>query len=224
MVQVAGVSSLEECLFCHSAGVDAVGFTLELPGGIHDGLTPLRAARIIANLPRTLLPVVITYLTDVTAARDLVQHVAGQAIQFHGGLSNSRAERFRALCPGVKTVGRVTVSGPDAIQQARTFEPSLWDALILDSRDPHTGRIGATGRTHDWAISRTIVQVSRVPILLAGGLSPANVREAIETVRPAGVDAHTGLERTDGSRDWERIRQFSHAARAAFATLHQNPI
>ena len=83
------------------------------------------------------------------------------------------------------------------------------DLLLLDSGRPRAAirELGGTGRTHDWSVSRKIVERSPVPVLLAGGLRPANVAEAIRTVRPFGVDVCTGV-RTEGSLDAEKPRAF----------------
>jgi len=94
----------------------------------------------------------------------------------------------------------VHVTGPEALAQARALERRV-DALILDTYDPMTGRHGATGQTHDWSISRQIVAQIRTPVILAGGLTPDNVAEAIRTVRPWAVDVHTGVEDADGTRN-----------------------
>lgn len=91
------------------------------------------------------------------------------------------------------------------------------DAFITDTYDPATGASGATGKTHDWEVSRRLVALSPRPVLLAGGLVPGNVARAIHAVRPAGVDAHTGVEGPDGRKDSARVRAFVAAARAAFA-------
>ena len=215
-VQVAGVSSLEEALLCHRVGVHAVGFTLELPSGIHDGLTTEIAASIVEQLPRDLLVVLITYLDTAEAAAALVRRINADAVQFHGGISDQELRVFKNQCPDVRTIGRVTVAGEAAIADAQRSTPPLWDALILDSHDPGTGRIGATGRVHDWSISSRIVKAARVPVILAGGLNPGNVAAAIRSVRPHGVDAHTGLEEPDGTRRFEKIRAFAQSALAAF--------
>ena len=84
---------------------------------------------------------------------------------------------------------------------------------------PPTGACGATGRTHDWSVSRKLVELSSRPVILAGGLMPDNVRQAIQQVRPAGVDAHTGVEGPDGRKDPAPIRRFVAEARAAFHAL-----
>ena len=91
------------------------------------------------------------------------------------------------------------------------------DAFITDTFDPVTGASGATGKTHDWEISRRIVEHSRHPVILAGGLTPENVGDAIRLVRPAGVDVHTGVEDDQGRKDRRRVEAFVTRARDAFA-------
>ena len=154
-VQIAGVSSLDEALFCRSVGADALGFTLELPAGPHDGLTREKAARIVENLSPDILPVIITYLSAATDACRLVKEVRGKAIQFHGGIAEREIAEFRELCPDIKTIGCVTVRDRSAIETAQQFAGPLWDAIILDSYDPGTGKRGATGKTHDWSNIRS---------------------------------------------------------------------
>jgi phosphoribosylanthranilate isomerase len=90
------------------------------------------------------------------------------------------------------------------------------DFLLLDSFRPADRQVGALGVTHDWSISRRIVEEVRVPVLLAGGLGPDNVTDAIRAVRPAGVDSKTKTDR-DGShaKDIERVHRFCEAARLA---------
>lgn len=215
-VQIAGVSTIEEALFCHEVGVDALGFTLELQAGIHDDLTTEKARAIISQLPLDILPVVITYLDCARDAVALMKQVGAGAIQFHGGIPHDELLRFREEMPQVRTITRVTVSDSGAIPEAVRSGSILWDALILDSYDPATGRTGATGLTHDWRISAQIVQAAQVPVILAGGLTPENVAKAIKIVRPHGVDTHTGVENPDGSRNFTRIDKFTRVALTAF--------
>ena len=89
------------------------------------------------------------------------------------------------------------------------------DFLLLDSHQPSDRQIGALGVTHDWTISRRIVQLVRTPVILAGGLGPENVAEAILAVRPAGVDSKTKTDQTGSHRkDLDRVRRFYETARA----------
>jgi phosphoribosylanthranilate isomerase len=215
-IQIAGVPSLDESIFCAQVGVDALGFTLEVPGGIHDELTWDKAAHIIQRLPRTVSAVVITYLKSLEDISRLVRAVSPHAVQFHGGIEDDHVAVLKRKYPTIKTIGRVTVSGEESVAQAACFCAPLWDAIILDSMDPVTGRLGATGLTHDWSLSSKIVNAASIPVILAGGLTPDNVAEAILTVRPAGVDTHTGIEDGDGSRNLAKIKAFTRAALDAF--------
>lgn len=213
---MAGVSSLEEALFCCKLGVGALGFTLGLPHGIHDGLTRDKARSIIEELPETVMPVLITYISTAHEACKLARHVGATAVQFHGGISRDELLAFRQACPDTRTIGRVTVTGATAVKESADFQPPLWDAIILDSFDPASGLLGATGIKHDWAVSAKIVQLSDLPVILAGGLNPENVADAIKRVRPHSVDAHTGLEKPDGTRSFGKIEAFTRAALEAF--------
>jgi phosphoribosylanthranilate isomerase len=82
------------------------------------------------------------------------------------------------------------------------------DAFITDTYDPTTGRSGATGKTHAWGVSRRLVELSPKPVILAGGLTPENVRAAVLAVRPAGVDVHTGVEGPDGRKAPRLVEHF----------------
>jgi phosphoribosylanthranilate isomerase len=211
-VQIAGVSTLEEALFAARAGADALGFTLRLPHGPHDGLGDEGAARIVAALPPFVTPVAISYPKTAAEAIDLVRVIGARAIQFHGDIELDEVARFAEEEPWVTRVKSVSVTGEDAIKEASEWACHV-DALILDTYDPATGRRGATGQTHDWRISREIVRRIPVPVILAGGLTPQNVAEAIRTVGPWGVDVHTGIENRDGTRNIKSIEWFIHNAK-----------
>jgi phosphoribosylanthranilate isomerase len=104
------------------------------------------------------------------------------------------------------------VTGEDALGHALDYA-AVADALVLDSRT--ADRLGGTGRTHDWSISaRIVAAVARLPVYLAGGLRPENVAEAVARVRPAGVDANSGVEDESGRKDAQRMREFVARARA----------
>ncbi len=93
------------------------------------------------------------------------------------------------------------------------------DAFITDTFDPKTGASGATGKTHDWRVSRRLVELADRPVILAGGLTPENVKRAILEVRPAGVDSHTGVEDTSGRKSREKVRKFLSEAYEGFAIV-----
>jgi phosphoribosylanthranilate isomerase len=117
--------------------------------------------------------------------------------------------------PGSLMMRSVPVSGEESLALARSYD-NIADILMLDSVRADDRKVGALGVTHDWGISRRIVELVHIPVFLAGGLGPDNVAEAIRMVRPAGVDSKTKTDR-DGShaKDFERVRRFYEAARAA---------
>jgi phosphoribosylanthranilate isomerase len=215
-VQIAGVSSLEEALECERRGVDALGFTIRLPTGIHDGLTEAKVRSIIAALPPFISSVAITYVDNAREAVDLCRYLGADTLQLHGEFPTQDLPLIKAGLPNLKVIRSVHVTGKEALAKARSLARNV-DAIILDTYDAASKRGGATGKTHDWSLSRQIVEESRVPIILAGGLNPDNVGEAIDVVRPWAVDVHTGVENHDGTRNFEKIRAFVAAAKGGGA-------
>lgn len=211
-IQIAGVSTLEEALDTIEAGADALGFTVRLPSGLHDDLTEAKARGIVARLPPFVASVAITYVGQPREAVELCRYLGVTTLQLHGPFPTHEIPVLRVGLPHLKIIRAVHVTGESAVAEARALARQV-DAIILDTYDPATGRHGATGRTHDWAISRRIVEELPVPVILAGGLTPANVAGAIAAVRPWGVDVHTGVESDDGRRDPARLRAFIAAAR-----------
>jgi phosphoribosylanthranilate isomerase len=214
-VQVAGISTLEDALACERAGVDAIGFTIGLPTGPHNDLDEAAAARIVRALPPFIVPVLITYRVTAAEVVPMCRAIGLSQVQLHAPADPAEIARMREAIPGLKVILAVNVTGPEALDLARERARHA-DALILDTYDPATGRHGATGKTHDWSLSARIVEAVEVPVILAGGLNPANVAAAIRRVRPWGVDVHTGVERPDGTTDHDLVRAFTAIAHATF--------
>jgi phosphoribosylanthranilate isomerase len=115
---------------------------------------------------------------------------------------------LREALPGVSLVQVIHVTGPESVEEAISVAPHV-DALLLDSGNQKlvVKELGGTGRTHDWRVSRRIVESVRVPVYLAGGLTPQNVAIAIDQVRPFGLDLCSGV-RTKGVLDEAKLKQF----------------
>ncbi len=118
---------------------------------------------------------------------------------------------IRLRLPGVPVMQAISVTGPESVAEARAYA-EVADYLILDTQAPDIPGVGASGATHDWSVSREIVRSVRVPVILAGGLSPENVAEAIRVVRPWGVDSltYTSAPLAGGGfrKDLNRVRAF----------------
>ena len=163
----------------------------------------------------------ITYLEAADEVAGFVDELGVPIVQLHGQIDDAEVECLRRLRPELGIIRSLVVGRHEpAVLQARVerLGPTV-DAFITDTYDPATGADGATGMTHDWSLSRALVTRSDRPVILAGGLTPDNVRAAILAVGPAGVDVHTGVEGPDGRKDAARVRRFVAAARAGFRAL-----
>jgi phosphoribosylanthranilate isomerase len=228
IVQIAGVIDRREAEMLVADGVDWLGFPLRL--AVHrEDLSEAEAARIIHTLRAPAEAVLITYLDRAAEIVALCGDLGVRKVQLHGPVALTELAALRALDPELfvlkSLVIRPTPTGEPGELEAdlAAYEPWV-DAFLTDTYDPVTGAKGATGKTHDWAVSRRLVEISARPVLLAGGLHPDNVAEAIRQVRPAGVDSHTGVEGADGRKDPQKVRAFVERAREAFARLPKNTV
>ena len=220
MIQVAGVSNEADLDFIVKAGVELVGFPLRL--GYHKpDVSESEAARLISLMPGSAQPVLITYLDRASEVLGLMSQLRVSIVQLHGSISMDEIHLLKNNASKIQIIKSLIVREDnlsDLEKQIRDFSDHV-DFFITDTFDPRTGAMGATGKTHDWKISRRLVELSSKPLILAGGLRPDNVEEAISVVRPAGVDVHTGVESSDGKKDPVLVRDFVDRARRAFRAL-----
>ena len=222
IIQIAGILDLEEAQMLLNAGVDWLGFPLRLP--VHkEDLSDTEAATVIAALPSPDAAVLITYLSQASEIIALCRRLNVRKVQLHGAVAISELRKLREHMTDALLIKSLVVRGDNLAElqhQVDNYAPYV-DAFITDTHDPATGADGATGKTHDWRISAALVKRSPKPVILAGGLTPENVRQAILTVRPAGVDAHTGVEGADGRKDAQKVKAFVKAAREGFGYKSQ---
>jgi phosphoribosylanthranilate isomerase len=221
-VQVAGISDVEEALLLVECGVEYLGFPLRLDYHAED-CSEAEAADIIAAVRGRAQSVLITYETQPAEIAALASFLGVSWVQLHARLPPAAVASLRERAPELCVMKSLVVRPSDASALERELEayaPHV-DAFLTDTYDPTTGASGATGRTHDWAISRFLVERSPCPLVLAGGLGPDNVRRAVLEVGPAAVDVHTGVEGPDGRKDEDLVRRFLAEARAAFAMPHE---
>lgn len=220
IIQAAGVRGLAEALMLAECGVTDLGFPLKLP--VHkEDMDEHETALVIAGLPKSVRPVLITYLADPGEVIALAGRIGVTRVQLHGDLPAGAAREIKRLNPGMEIIKSLVVgkeNTPALKQMLVDYAPRV-DAFLTDTYDPETGAMGATGRIHDWSVSGELVSASRRPLILAGGLTPDNVRRAVNEVKPAGVDVHTGIEGPGGMKDPELCKKFVREARAGFADV-----
>jgi phosphoribosylanthranilate isomerase len=220
LIHVAGVIDRAEAELLSACGVRHMGFPLVL--GYHrEDLSPAEAAAIVTAMRDRVSFFLITYLDRASAIAGLCRELGVATVQLHGPIDPEELRALRADWREIRIIKSLIVSddNADALAQELFRLSPLVDAFITDTYDPSTGACGATGKTHDWSVSRRLVQRSPKPVILAGGLNPDNVAEAIDIVRPAGIDVHTGIEGPDGRKQADRIQRFVHTAQTAFRKL-----
>lgn len=209
-IKICCISSLEEARTAIRFGASALGLVGHMPSGpgvITDDL--------IAEIARNVPPPVSTFLlTSETDAQAIIQHqqkVSTNTVQIVDALQTGTYKEIREALAGVKLVQVIHVTGEASVEEAIRIAPEV-DAILLDSGNPNLAvkELGGTGRTHNWELSRRIVESVPVPVFLAGGLRPDNVRAAIDAVQPFGLDLCSGV-RTGGKLDPYKLEMFFHS-------------
>ena len=220
VIQIAGIIDEEEARMLVAEGVDYLGFPLRLRDGRED-LSEIEAKRIITSLGSRVSPVIITYLDNAEEIAGFCRYMGVTKAQLPGPITASEIEKLSKTSPRLFIIKSLIVRDNNLSElQNLIGELSPYiGAYIMDTFDPATGLSGATGKIHDWTVSRRIVEVSPKPVILAGGLTADNVKDAILKVRPAGVDSHTGVEGTNGRKKQELVRKFVSEARKGFELI-----
>lgn len=223
-IQVAGIRNAAEADMVMECGVRYLGFPLRLPVNEED-LSESDAAAIIHAIRPPCCGVPITYQSVADEIAEFMAYLGARIVQLHGEISTEELTRLRCQCPDLRIIKSLIIGKQnhrDLVATVRNLAPRV-DAFITDTFDAATGASGATGKTHDWGLSRDLVRVSPKPVILAGGLTADNVRQAILAVNPAGVDAHTGLEDASGGKDKGKVLAFVAEARAGFRQVRCGP-
>jgi len=206
-VKICCISSKQEARDAISFGAAALGLVGEMPSGpgpISDEL--------IYEIALSVPPPIATFLlTSQTNSRAIIEHhkkVQTTTIQIVDELQNRAYAEIREALPNVKLVQVIHVADEKSVEEAIETSESV-DAILLDSGNPNLEikELGGTGKTHDWRLSRKIVESIKKPVFLAGGLKPENVREAIESVQPFGLDLCSGV-RTEGKLNLHKLERF----------------
>ncbi len=215
-----------------ACGATHVGLPLRLPVHTPD-VGEAEARDIVRGLAGAAKTVLITYLQDAAETLKFCRYLGVDGVQLHGAMPLAEVRHLREATPTLfiiksLVVGLTDREGGEAalLAEAQAHAPFV-DAFLTDTFDPVSGASGATGKAHDWAVSRGLVQALALelgrPLILAGGLNPGNVAQAVAAVRPAGVDAHTGLENAFGDKDEALVRRFVAEAARALAAFSPQP-
>jgi len=202
-VKICGITRLEDAAVAVSLGASAVGFIF-WPGSPRQ-IAPPDAAAIAGSLPQRVWKVGVFVDAVADDIRRVVEEVGLTAVQLHGSETPAYAATLDARV--IKAMALDHVQGPEALDE--------WPGvpILLDAHDPL--RKGGTGRTIDWIRARELA--SRHDVILAGGLRPENVADAIARVRPYGIDVSSGVETSPGLKDHDKLRSLFEVLRGVEA-------
>jgi phosphoribosylanthranilate isomerase len=216
-VKVCCIASPEEADLAIAAGADAVGLVSAMPSGPGPIPEPEIAA-IVRHVGSRAATVLLTSQQDALGIGEQLARMRPAVVQLVDELPTPEYAALREAHPSVTLMQVIHVRGPASVTEAIRVAPFV-DAILLDSGNPAAAvkELGGTGRVHDWTVSRAIRDAVPVPVFLAGGLRPSNVADAIDAVRPFGVDVCSGV-RVGGRLDRAAVRAFMHAARESVSS------
>lgn len=206
--KICGIRSESDLRIVLDAGADAIGLICGINHRSEDEVTPELARQLTQAAPPFVSTVLVTHRDTPESILDLADRTGVNTIQVHGIVTLDTLKAVRADAGSRKVLKAIHVSGEEAIEDALEAAPHC-DALLLDSRSKD--RLGGTGKTHDWTISRRIVEAVAplgTPVILAGGLNPDNVDAAAEQVGPFGIDVNSGVDDASGDKSPELCRAF----------------
>jgi phosphoribosylanthranilate isomerase len=210
-VKICGITNLEDARAAIEAGADMLGFNFYRPSPRF--IEPAEVKKIVESLRSeiegrgtTMVGVFVNETSPDTVA-NIVEHAGLNAVQLHGDESIEFCATTRQLLNGKLLIKVLRMTDTFALAETVKYDA---DAIMLDAF--HRAMPGGTGQVVDWIVARLAREL--VPrLLLAGGLSPENVAEAIAEVQPFAVDACSSLETTPGQKSVERMKAFVRAAR-----------
>ena len=218
LTQIYGVTDVSDAIAVDRLHADYIGVVVDEGIETWDSVDAGTAAAIAGAVKHAKL-VGLSLSTDLRRIGETVVTVQPSVLHLARAheMSTAALEALRQV-EEVEFMLTVPVHDDQAMATAERLAP-LADYLLLDSRDPSSGVVGATGLTHDWSLSAAIVAAVPCPVFLAGGLGPDNVADAIRAVRPAGVDSETHTSRTDDRRrkDLAKVEAFIALAQSVSA-------
>jgi len=200
-IKICGITNLDDALAAAELGADALGFNFFKKSPRY--IEPQRAAEIIAQLPPFVVPVGIFVNEREEKIRETVSQACLQGVQLHGDETPEFCQRF-----GTRVIKAFQIKDKESLKHMSHYRVS---AYLLDSYKE--GVRGGTGETFDWHLAVVAKTFGR--IILAGGLTPDNVNEAVKLVQPYGVDVAGGVEREKGVKDHGKLKKFITEVRRA---------
>lgn len=216
IIQIYAIISEEDALSLIKLGVDHIGIVVSEMGDNEKGIVSLeKAKKIIATIKNAQKKSsVIVNTVSITEIERFVSILKMDILHVCSEMNLKKLKDIQQMLKkyNVKLMYAIPVKSEESIKKAAAVS-QIVDYIMLDSPDESkqmSGFVGATGKVHDWSISKRVIEMVSIPVILGGGLSPKNVQQAITMVHPAGVDAKTSLDLpfASGRKDIEKVALF----------------
>lgn len=202
-VKICGNTSAKDAAECARLGADFIGVIVDVPVDTPRKVSAEKASEIFSAVRASAGKVAVVMPKTAEEAASLYWKARPDFLQLHGAESVALVKELRDLVP-CSIIKAIHVEGESSIKEAERFI-SYCDALLLDTP---SRQMGGSGKAHGWSVSRKIVEEVGIPVILAGGLNPENIREAIEAVEPYAVDVSSGVEKKEGRKDYTKVKRF----------------
>lgn len=210
-VKICGITREEDLAIAVAAGADAVGFIVNVDSSPRN-LTLEKAENLIRKVPIFVDSVAVTVVNDINLLTKIYEKLKPDVLQIHGE-NLSDASIIREKIRDTHLIKALHMKTDNVIKDAMEASKSF-NAILLDSYVP--GKYGGTGVVHDLEMSKQVKQaIEPKPLILAGGLTPENVKDAIQIVQPYAVDVSTGVESRLGIKDSRKVFEFIKNAKEA---------
>lgn len=215
-VKICGMRSAEDIATAVRCGADAVGFITEVPVDTPRKLDKKTASELARSVPVFVDSVLVIMPTCGEQALELIEKVDPDVVQLHNDIDAAQIEIIRNnTYQRIVRTFAIPVKSRELPEEMMTEMETLTDNDLIDGILLDTGKAGisgGTGMVHDWSLSRQVVENTDIPVILAGGLDPGNVREAVKEVRPFAVDTASGVE-SNGKKDPAKVCRFIEESR-----------
>lgn len=203
-LKICGITNKEDAHLVVDSGADMLGMIVDVPVETPRKISIDEAEEISKGIGEDINIVLVLCPGSVEEVETVVRRIEPFGVQMHGFESNEFLKSVHETLPDVKLIKTVHVDEHGTIHGIMPEEDFV-DFILLDT---FSAQMGGTGKKHSWDKSREIVENSAIPVILSGGLTPENVKEAIKEVNPYGVDVASGVESSGGRKSKEKIFKF----------------
>lgn len=205
-VKICANKNIYDAESCLIAKADIIGVLVGKKHNSNDFINKESAKEIVDYVNKRSSVALVTHLKDANEIINLTKYIGNDIIQLHSYIEEKEVEKIKKELPFIKLIRLIQISKEGKVINDIS-KIKYVDYYLLDSYNLETNQIGGTGLIHDWRKSKELVEKLKYPVFLAGGLDPLNVKTAINTVKPYGVDVNSGCK-TNGKKDRNKVIEF----------------